>query len=104
MTTSKHGQGARVKDSARPKSLPPWIEAPRRDSNIDELLLFALCGGRGERSLDKPLVALAERVAAEAEALSELLGPRLESQPLADLMQGFTERVVVLAMLLGRVM
>lgn len=101
MSTSKHGAPPRVKPEpslpAKP-TLPAWKEAHQiRAMTIEELLLFALAGGRMERALVNPLVALAERCAADVAALHKLLGERIDDQDVADLMQGASERVAVLA-------
>lgn len=99
VSKSSHTSG----DGTKSPALPRWIEGGTlRTATLPEILLFALAGGKGERHRERPVVAIAERLAAKVNALQRLLGERIDDQDIADLLQETGEQADVLAVLVAR--
>lgn len=98
-----HGNVSTPNTERSGDDLPPWIEhSDLRTASTASLLLYALCGGRGERHLHDPLTAYAERVAADLRAFVVQAEPAIDEQATADSLQNLSERLDVLAILIGR--
>ena len=81
--------------------LPNWKHVDELEAaSPAELLLFALAGERGGSSLDRPLGAIADRLAVELEALGALLAPHVDDAAIVDVVHYLAQRARVLAALL----
>lgn len=99
LSTSNHGSANDVNspDTDRsPTALPQWITyASDTGARPDELLLYALAGGRGERELNDPLIATAARLSSELAGCLTMLGRFVDDRGALDVLQGISERLEV---------